>query len=151
MERKRVCIGGYCHHASGDCEFYDSLLNQWTPIASMTICRKDAGAVAILGYGLLVMGGMDSASDPLQSVELYDPLTNKWTTMTWTLPEPIYNFGAHCLDGILYLIGGSNWDGPTTKCWSMNLAQCLASSELPIWSPISPLPVPVDLITSVAV
>lgn len=120
-------------------ECFDPTLNQWSAVAPMTIARSRAAAVILSGRGLVVMGGYN-ITGVQQSAELYDPATDQWTTMSWELPKRLCDFGAHCIDGILYILGGS-----TSECWSMDL-----TAEVPIWSPLPPLPTTLAGLSSVA-
>lgn len=61
---------------------------------------------------------------PMDSVELYDLLTNKWSVATWKLPKPLMRMGAHLAHG--NVIGGGSTcrevDGcyrPSYECWMM--------------------------------
>ena len=128
-------------------ECFDSKLNRWFAIAPMTTPRSDAAAVAVPGRGLLVMGG-SNFSGILESAELFHPVTNQWTEMTWQLPKPLYNLSAQCShDGILYIFGGCTSSGErTTECWSMDL-----TADVPIWSPLPPLPATMSGLVSVMI
>lgn len=146
----RVFVFGGClpwlpYDLSSACCFHP-LQNGWSAISPMTCCRRLAAAVAIPSLGILVMGG-HSGWETLESVELYDPNIDKWTTMPWLLPKPLCNFAAHFLDdGMLYIIGGSSGSGKNTDCWSMDL-----SAAVPVWSPLPSLPGAMEGLASVAV
>ena len=114
-------------------ECFDPTLNRWSAIAPMTTARYRAAAVAIPGRGPLVIGGYGAGI--LQSAELFHPLKNRWTTMKWKLPKPLYDFAAHCIHGVLHIIGGYTSNRAVAECWSMDL-----SAEFPVWSALSPLP-----------
>ena len=123
-------------------ECFDPTLNRWSAIAPLTTARYLAAAVAVHGRGLLVMGGYSNRHvnrDPpiLQSAELYDPATKKWTAMRWQLRKPLSHFVVHCIDGVLYLVGGYTSDGPTnSEFWSMDL-----KAAMPVWSLFASLPI----------
>ena len=114
---------GLCGLASAEC--FDSKMNRWSFIPSMSTARYSAAAVAVAG-GIIVMGGYGKYGDQLQSAELYDPTCNQWTTMTWQLPTPLASFAAHCIDGVLHVIGHK-------ECWSMDLG-----AAVPVWLPLPP-------------
>ena len=120
-------------------ECFDSKLNRWSAMAPMPTPRSDTTAVAVSGCGLLVMGGYNGGDHDgriLQSVQCYDPATNRWTAMSWQLPKPLFDFAAHCIDRTLYVLGGfSPGFGYVTDCWSMDLG-----ADVPIWSALPPLP-----------
>ena len=129
-------------HALSSAECFDPTTNQWSAIAPMTTVRRGASAVAVPGRGLIVMGG--NAFNALQSAELYDPATDRWTMMTWQLPTPLFDFAAHCIDGVLHIIGGHPRSQSVSTCWSMDLL-----SDVPVWSSLSPMPRSVRGMTSV--
>ena len=128
-------FGGIHGRVLSSAECFDSKLNRWSAIAPMITPRGFAAAVAVAGRGVLVMGG-HNRNESLQSAELYDPVTDKWTTMSWQLPKPLHGFAAQCVDGVLHIFGGvSRLDG-TSECWSMNL-----HAAAPVWSPLPPMPI----------
>lgn len=116
-------------------ECYDLELNRWSAVAAMHSDRVRAAAVGIPGHGLLVMGGRGGTSHgvPLRSAELYDSVTDQWTIMTWELPQPLYNFYAHCIHGVLYILG--NLYGMPRDSWSMDF-----NVSQRVWVPLPPLP-----------
>ena len=123
-------------------ECFDPTANRWSAIAPMGIARVQAVALAIPGRGLLVMGGWNKCQ--LSSAELYDPATDAWTVMTWQLPKPLYDFVAHCIDRVIYVIAGCAHCESSRRLdsWSMDLR-----AAVPMWSPLSPPP---TLITGLA-
>ena len=136
-------FGGYSDGVGplSSAERFDPMLNRWFHIAPMLNKRWNAAAVAVPDRGIIVMG------TTLISADLYDPATNQWTTMSWQLPKPLRSFAAHCIDGVLHIIGGFNYrDGVTSECWSMNL-----KAAVPVWVPFSSLPFPIHSVASVSV
>ena len=124
-------------------ECFDSQLNRWSAMAPMRTRRYATAAVAVSGCRILIMGGLHGCV--LQSVECYDPATNQWTAMSWQLPKPLFNFAAHCIDQTLYVLGGCTNNGErSSECWSMDL-----TADVPIWSPLPPLPTTMGGLSSV--
>ena len=117
-------------------ECFDPRLNRWFALAPMAAARQFPVAVAVSGCGILVMGGFDSIR-VLQSAELYDPTTNQWTAMTWQLPQPLCEFAAACIDGVLHIIAGNSAgrDPGNEPGWSMKL-----DTQVPVWSTLPPMP-----------
>lgn len=141
-------FGGYgCATAS----YYDPIRNAWSSIASMTVDRSSAAVATIPGYGILVSGGLSVQSvqqdDSLQSAELYDPTTDSWTVMPWTLPTPLrYHVSHYCsTSGLLCMIGGYSTT-PTDKCWALDF-----HADSPSWTPLCSLPYPLHGMASVLV
>jgi N-acetylneuraminic acid mutarotase len=104
---------------------YDPQLNTWASLSlphDPTGGSHQYGAAAVSGDRLYVLGGVSS-----RQLDLYDPVTNAWTTLTDTLPIRT-GAGAAALWAKLYVIGGTV-DGvsvptvsiynPITKKWAM--------------------------------
>ena len=140
---RAFAIGGWNSSGSlSSAECFDSAQNQWSHIPAMSTGRYHAAAVAVPDRGLIVMGGLlvTSGHDPcaatvLQSAELYDPATNAWTPMTWQLPRPLCDFAAHCIDQVIYILGGCTAGGGSDACWSIDLR-----IAAPTWSPLPSMP-----------
>ena len=136
------------HNSSGvlsSAECFDPIANCWSAIAPMCTPRYYASGVAVPGRGLLLMGGHDGFSPVVESAELYDPATNKWTLMPWQLPKAVFDLAAHCIDRMLYVLGGCTSDGTRScECWSMDL-------DVAIWSPLPPLPTTLAALASALV
>ena len=58
---------------------------------------------------LYVMGGYNGV-EPLATVEVYDPATRQWRTLTG-MPTARWSLGAGAINGKLYAVGGQ---GETT-------------------------------------
>jgi len=109
-----VCaVGG---SASRSVECFNQTRNQWISLPLMNSTRRDAAAVELKGE-LYVIGGTLSFDLPadeirsyysryaLSSVEKYNPITNKWTTVTKLHEGRIYH-GAGVANGEIYVVGG---------------------------------------------
>ena len=59
---------------------YDPQTRQWSFVAAMSTSRSTVG-VAVLDSKLYAVGGRDGCSC-LNSAEVYDPHTNKWTMIS---------------------------------------------------------------------
>ena len=59
---------------------YDQITKQWSFVAPMSTPRSTVG-VAVLDGKLYAVGGRDGSSC-LNSVECYDPNTNRWTLVS---------------------------------------------------------------------
>ena len=70
---------------------------------SLSIFHIPTG-VATLGDRIFVIGGNDGVSF-LNSIECYDPHTNRWTQLA-PMSRPRAGIGATALDGRIYAIGG---------------------------------------------
>jgi len=94
---------------------YNPVTDTWTTKASMSIPRLAFGAVLGPDNKIYVIGGglYYSNSPPFyDTVEIYDPKTNTWTTPTWTeslLPTARKELGVTLgKNGRIYALGGTN-------------------------------------------
>ena len=80
---KIVVIGGY-YEGSGErtksCLQFDTKGYKWTEIASMNEARSDAACVVFEGK-VVVSGGFNTNNVESNTVESYDVLPNKWSSM----------------------------------------------------------------------
>ena len=61
-------------------ESYNPDRDEWTTVAEMNNCRRNAGVICHGGC-LYVIGGDDGSSN-LQSIEMYDPVRDTWTVLS---------------------------------------------------------------------
>ncbi|KFM57287.1 Kelch-like protein 8, partial [Stegodyphus mimosarum] len=71
----------------------------------MNQCRAGAGVVVLDGF-IYVIGGFEN-NVPLNSVEKYDPDTNKWTFVS-PMKYCRGGVGAATLGGFIFAVGGHN-------------------------------------------
>jgi hypothetical protein len=109
-------------------ERYSVASGTWSSVAPMPNPRGDLAAVAV-GRKIYVFGGCDETFSPTGEVDVYDTVTNTWTSNISTMPAPRYAFytlGA--TRGRVWVIGGddathtpSNANesyNPATNTWS---------------------------------
>ncbi|CAG7829392.1 unnamed protein product, partial [Allacma fusca] len=81
LREKIFVVGGKQNKGSkkvlGDVEIYDIENNMWTAITDMWIPRCEFG-LALCNDQLYAIGGQNDTG-VLESVEVYDPITNKWS------------------------------------------------------------------------
>jgi len=99
-------------------EAYDPATNTWStdvevvspkgvvlhiPLAPMPTARSDLAAAAVNGkiYAIGGFGGL------LNTVEVYDPATNRWTAAA-NLPTARYSLAAADANGLIYAVGGTS-------------------------------------------
>jgi len=125
-------IGG---NASGSCTnanvAYNPVTNVWVVKASMPTPRCGAAVVADADNGFIyAIGGTNtSGSFFFSTVEVYDPGSDSWTTVT-PMPTPRQGPGATVINGIIYVAGGRNPANistlesynPSTNSWTVGLA-----------------------------
>ena len=107
--RQHGCGEG-CEQFLNSVEIYDPSTDKWTYVASMNTRRHSLAATSLNGK-LYAIGGLDYKNERvnsktfLNSVEMYDPSTNKWTYVA-SLINNICGHGTASLNGKLYVIGG---------------------------------------------
>lgn len=98
-------------------EVYTPGTGNWTTVAPMSSVRGaftaalgSDGHIYVIGGETLGFGGQ-TFGQALKTVEAYDPMTNKWTTVA-SLPVASIALGAATgQDGRIYAVGGSNSNG----------------------------------------
>jgi N-acetylneuraminic acid mutarotase len=96
-------------------EVYDPSTDRWTTKAPMPTARNAPGAAVIDGK-LYVIGGsnastLELAPEVYDTLELYDPATDTWTTEA-PMPTPRYGAGTVALNGRLHVVGGYDAASP---------------------------------------
>jgi len=104
-------VGGYTNSGTtGDTYKLSMATKQWVKQSSLNTPRYNHGCAAWDG-GVIVVGGWDdgrlssAGRVVLSSVEKYNPVSNKWFTVT-PLPTPLYRMQALVWDNDLYVLGG---------------------------------------------
>jgi len=110
MNGKVYAVGG--HDSSGNMvntlEVYDPNSNSWASsttgaIASMRTARYGLAAAAINGK-IYAIGGFDGRNY-LNTVEVYDPGSNSWSTAA-SMPTARSSLAAADASGLIYAVGG---------------------------------------------
>lgn len=78
--------------------------DRWEVRAGMSIARGASAAVA-LDDRIYVLGGYTHGPALVDLVEVYDPATGEWSSVT-PLPSPRDHLAAAVLDGLIYVVGG---------------------------------------------
>ncbi|MBC2581761.1 S8 family serine peptidase [Clostridium sp. DJ247] len=121
---KLYAIGGRDSSFSllNDVEVYDPTSNTWTTKAAMPTPRAKLATAVVNGKVYAIGGNNDATQYPdpmyaeeyissvLDTVEIYDPVLNTWTTGA-PLPIPCYSAEAAVVNGKIYVIGGLNRRG----------------------------------------
>ena len=81
----------------------------WEEVMPLQKPRQDHACVE-WNKKIIAIGGVDKNNDLLSSIESYDTLTNKWTSLT-PLPKPMLSMQAVVYKGSLYVLGGMSQRG----------------------------------------
>ena len=111
-----VTGGWYYNTASKTAEIYNPVSNTWTAISNMNFGRYGHAAVHLPApmNKILVMGGYGDSIAPLslQSCELYDFVSNQWTSTTSMLSKRVYFTATYLLSmNVVVAIGDGFPDG----------------------------------------
>ncbi len=119
-------------------EEYDPATDTWTKKADMPTPRLGLG-VSVVDGKIYAIGGMTSGSDfwsgMHNTVEVYDPVTNTWTTKA-PMPTARLWFSTSLVDGKIYAIGGAL----VTK--EMLSTVEVYDPETDVWTTKTPMPTP---------
>ena len=96
------------YYSLSSVEQYDPKTDKWTKEASMSTPRTQFQTKVINGKIYAIGGKTNQGSEtaPLNSVERYDPETNKWTTIS-QMSDGRYDFQTVVINGKIYAIGGN--------------------------------------------
>jgi N-acetylneuraminic acid mutarotase len=117
---KILVTGGYSasNTVLSSVEVYDPVANTWTTKASMSTARHFHKATLMPDGKVLVTGGAGtSASSPsyLNSVEVYDPVANTWTSKASFTTARYRHISILMADGKILLAGGQTGSGTYTN------------------------------------
>jgi N-acetylneuraminic acid mutarotase len=105
----------------------------WVDLAPLAAPRQEV-AVAELGGRIYVAGGFRPDGGAADTVEAYDPSTDRWEPIA-PLPLPVHHAAAAAVDGILYVIGGMT--GPESRPVDSVFAYSPATGA---WARRAPMP-----------
>ncbi|GJG96849.1 kelch repeat-containing protein [Cupriavidus pauculus] len=113
LQDGRVLISGgqvFSQIETDSAEIYDPATGTWSPAGLMSDARQNQSSTLLANGKVLVAGGFNQLGGfvtNLASMDVYDPVTNAWTTMTTTLASPRAQHAAARLpDGNVLLAGG---------------------------------------------
>jgi N-acetylneuraminic acid mutarotase len=96
----------------GSTEIYDPVTGVWTQTGSLNVHRAGLTLNRLSNGRVLAIGGEDMTFQVLNSIEQYNPATQKWTLLKPTLANAR---AAHTtttlLDGRLLVAGGADNNG----------------------------------------
>lgn len=86
-------------------EAFSLFAGEWAPGVNMPEDRSDLQAVACAG-SIVLLGGLNSFGEAVNSTWTFDPITETYNTSRNLMPMPRFRFGAACLNGKVYVVGG---------------------------------------------
>jgi N-acetylneuraminic acid mutarotase len=97
-------------------ERYDPGLDDWLNTGTMNAVRGNHTATLLPNGQVLVVGGLNTDSQPPKTTELYDPISGKWST-TGMMSYAHYFHSARLLpNGKVLVAGGVDATGPIAEC-----------------------------------
>ena len=84
---------------------YDPAEETWKALPNLPTGRVRPAAVA-LDNKVYVFGGWAESGDPVATVDVFDPATGTWSTLSATNPAPAATAAAGYAGGKVYLVGG---------------------------------------------
>lgn len=127
---------------------YDAALNEWTALPDVPTQRNHL-AVAAIGGKIHVAGGRFGGgvgSEMTAIHEVYDPVTNTWSTRA-PLLAPRAGVAGVAANGCLYAIGGEGNDPDPRGIFDLNERYDPGTDT---WQRLAPLPTPVHGLTGLA-
>ena len=88
-------------------ECFDFKVNQWSALCEMPDSRYGCGG-AVVGGKVYVVGGRDRNGDSTNSVFMYDPSVDSWSSSIPSMQSKRSYLGVAVLNDRLYAIGGFN-------------------------------------------
>jgi N-acetylneuraminic acid mutarotase len=91
---------------------YDAAANRWTDRKAPMPVKRHHYGVAAVGGKVYAIGGCTGETeqdrhDPVAHVHEFDPASGRWTSRA-PMPEARRNLSVVALDGLLYVVGGSD-------------------------------------------
>ena len=110
LDGKIYIIGGELTGYSLNVNVYDPHTNTWTQKKDMTSGKSDFGAVILNGKIITIGGDLGDVYTIVGDMQIYDPISDTWTTTNTPLITPRVGLQSCLVDGKIYAIGGLlNW------------------------------------------
>jgi N-acetylneuraminic acid mutarotase len=141
----KIYVAGGRPPRGSDFAVYDSAADSWRTLPDLPTQRNHIGVAAVGGKIYVVGGRFEAGFESAQTdrVEMYDPITNTWTTRA-PLPRPRGGVNAIEAHGYLHVFGGEgNADAPSGVYPDHDVYNPVTNT----WTRLSPMPVPVHGVT----
>jgi len=131
---KVYVIGGYGSGGAIDkVQEYNPATNTWSIKSPMPTSRSQLSG-AVINNKIYVTGGWPGE---FQQLEIYDPLTDTWTTGASSLYGIVQNNAGVNFNNQLYIFGGKNY--PWNAIYDYNMKY---DPQLNTWTSMAPMPAP---------
>ena len=104
----------------------------WELRAPMPVARQEL-ASGVLDGNVYVIGGYDENGNSTATVQVYDPITDTWTSAQ-SLPFAVNHNSAAVADGKLYSFGAGGGEvflyNPNSNSWSPVVPRIMCTAEL---------------------
>ena len=105
---------------------YDPVINSWDTAKTPMPTPRAYLVTCVVNNKIYAFGGInnDVTYDGLNTLEVYDPITNTWDTTKADMPAPRIYLEADAVDSLIYIFGGSNNPNnlPASNIWEYNTA-----------------------------
>lgn len=122
-------LGGRWQRALNQVEIYNPEADAWRRGPSMTQPRSGFGATVSDGKIVVAGGELLSPLNTLDSIELFDPTTNRWELASIILPTPLHGFSMVTYEGSLFVVGGSGLAGDVSNRGRLYALPTLPNSQ----------------------
>ena len=139
-QNKIYVIGGETDEGyTGANEVYDPLTDTWETRTPMPTVRADLSANVVDGKIYLIGGtevyGYGAWPRAINVTEVYDPVTDSWTTKT-SIPTAVGGYASAVVDNQIYVIGSLGWGEPPSginQIYSPATDTWVVGSSMPTW------------------
>eukprot|EP00931_Biecheleriopsis_adriatica_P006968 TRINITY_DN10830_c0_g1_i1.p1 TRINITY_DN10830_c0_g1~~TRINITY_DN10830_c0_g1_i1.p1 ORF type:complete len:408 (-),score=60.23 TRINITY_DN10830_c0_g1_i1:44-1267(-) len=129
-------------------EMFDTWHGCWVPCPPMSVKRAGCGAAELPDRRILCVGGYDAdgiVRGLLSSCEVFDPLTQLWSSDIAPLAHARWGHGCATLGGLVYTVGGCSLrpGAPAREPFMATLRSCEVYDPVSnVWSPCADLQMP---------
>ncbi len=91
---------------------YDSVNDTWSNIAKPPVdIRNHAAVIVSANERIFIFGGLDDGGNAVNTIYMYNPYSDSYTSMSASLSEAKHSFSASLVNGKVYIIGGRDSAG----------------------------------------
>lgn len=144
----KIYVAGGRPPRGADFAMYDPATDTWTTLPDVPTARNHLAVNAVNGQVVVAGGrfGGGVGSEMTAIVEVYDPVTNAWSSGT-PLLAPRAGMASVTANGCLYLIGGEGNDADPRGIFEENERFHPAAGS---WERLQPMPLPTHGLTGAA-